>query len=40
MFRAEFSNYSVGFDCWLAKKTENWRKFYASANQIPESAEI
>jgi hypothetical protein len=40
MLRAEFSSFSVSFDCWPAKKSESLRKFYASANQIPESAEI
>jgi hypothetical protein len=40
MFRAEFSSFSVSFVCWPAKKFESLRKFYASAIQIPESAEI
>jgi hypothetical protein len=40
MFRTEFSSFSVSFDCSPAKKSRNWRKFHASANQIPESAEI
>jgi hypothetical protein len=40
MFRAEFLSFSVSFDCWPVKKSGNWRKFHASANQIPESAEI
>jgi hypothetical protein len=40
MFRAEFLSFSVSFDCWSAKKSESLRKFYVSANQIPESAEI
>jgi hypothetical protein len=40
MFRAEFSSFSVSSDCWPDKKTGNWRKLDASANQIPESAEV
>jgi hypothetical protein len=40
MFIAEFSSVSDSFDCWPSKKSECLRKFYRSANQIPESAEI
>jgi hypothetical protein len=41
MFRAEFLCFSISFEFWPAKKSESFRKLYASANQIPsESAEI
>jgi hypothetical protein len=30
----------ISFDSWSDKKSGNWRKSHASANQIPEFAEL
>jgi hypothetical protein len=41
MFGAKFSSFFIWFDCFpRPKNSGNWRKFYVSTNQIPESAEI